>query len=182
MNNLGYIVTFRTTFTTALLAAIALTGAVAQVNAQGPSFTFSATVPTQVVAGQSFNVPASITDVGDPATNYHSFFQVYDSGFTYISQSYYDNQSFAAGQTLDYNVSLTAPTTPGYYWLAGLMFNQDYTGGIVDQQFFLPQFQVVDAPAVPEPGAGVYTGVILLLMLVGAAKVRSRVAILDAEK
>lgn len=144
-----------------------------QACAVDPSFTFTASEPSQVVEGATFTFPATVTDTGGPASNFNTFFQIYDQNFVFVSQTFYTNQTFASGQTLDYNPTLTAPTDPSkYYWVATLMFDQDFTGPIVGQQFFLPTFTVVPAAPAPEPSSGLAIG--LLGVAVMALKARLR--------
>ncbi|BDI34243.1 hypothetical protein CCAX7_62940 [Capsulimonas corticalis] len=140
-------------------------------HALAPAFTFTATVPATVVAGSTFTFPASITDVGGQATDYNSYFQIYDQGFHFQGQTFYTNQTFAPGQTLNYNVAITAPSTPGTYYLAALMFNQDYSSGIVSQEFFTPTFNVV-AAAVPEPSSAIPIGLFLIGSLILNVRLR----------
>ena len=175
MNKLYSTLTFRgATLKLALSAAVSaliIAGLASQARAQAPSFTFTGTVPTAVQAGSTFTFPASVTNIGGQATDYNTFFQIYDLGFNYQGQTFYTNQTFAPGETINYNVAITAPTTPGTYLMAALMFNQDYTSGIVSQTFFPQTFQVT---AAPEPTEGVAVGLALIGGLLLKARRRGR--------
>ncbi|MEO7719594.1 MAG: hypothetical protein ABIY70_25605 [Capsulimonas sp.] len=155
---------------TTAVSVLVVAGLTTQAHAVAPSFTFAATIPAAVLAGSTFTFPASVTNIGGQATDYNTYFQIYDLGFNYQGQTYYTNQTFAPGETINYNVAITAPTTPGTYLMAALMFNKDYTGGIISQTFFPQTFQVLSPAAVPEPSSGAVVG----LFLVGALLLNAR--------
>jgi len=134
----------------------------AQAQTEAPSFTFAGSVLATVVDSATFTFPASIKDVGGPATNYNAYFQIYDINFHYLSQTYYTGQTWSQGQTLDFNPTLTAPSTTGFYFVEGLVFDTNYTGPIVSDSFF-GTFTTKPA-AVPELSSALTTGLLLVFL------------------
>jgi len=155
----------------AICACVAGTASPA-VAADPPSFTFTADLPTTVHAGSVFTFPATVTDVGGPAVDYHTYFQLYDINFHFLSQTAFDNQTFFNGTTLNYTPSLTAPTTPGDYLTLTIMFVPNFDAPIAGQQFFGP-FRVT---AVPEPSTALPIGVALLCGLAVVRRTRRATA------
>jgi hypothetical protein len=152
-------------FVLGIVASILIIGVFdRQARADPPAFLFTQALPSNVTAGDPFTFSASITDTGGEADHYSSAFQIYDQNFHFLSQEFFADQTFLAGQTLAYSVTLTAPSTPGLYFNDDFVFNPTFTTPAPGESGFT-QF-TVDAPSVPEPSSG-FAVCLLLMGLVG---------------